>query len=307
MTASFSELEVANMRLAVEQGRKAFDVREVPVGCVFIHKPTGTVLAGAHNETNLTLNATRHAEFVAIDKILASPENKAGASIFAECELYVTVEPCVMCAAALRMLKIGKVYYGCGNDRFGGAGSIYNLHSDSGAFGFPCVSGLMKEEAIDLLREFYARGNPTAPPEKRARELKTADGDDSAHASSSRRNTAAATPAEQPKKSFRKKELTKRQRKELARQKAAEEKAAATEGTQPMETGPDGPEAEGKRKPEGGLVPSSGTSGHGGSPLSTEVQDQSAPPQTSPSCDEEPKPAQPKRPRLDPASQSSQP
>lgn len=60
----------------------------------------------------------------------------AGASVFAECDLYVTVEPCVMCAAALRLLRFRRVFYGCGNDRFGGCGSVLNVHAPLGLFGF---------------------------------------------------------------------------------------------------------------------------------------------------------------------------
>ncbi|PNW74793.1 hypothetical protein CHLRE_12g509600v5 [Chlamydomonas reinhardtii] len=105
----------------------------------------------------------------------ASGGSTTGAG-FDRCELYVTVEPCIMCAGALSLLGFRQVYYGCGNDRFGGCGSILPVNGEGcGACsgrpprgvhvgrGFPAQGGLFPEEAVELLREFYAAGNPAAP------------------------------------------------------------------------------------------------------------------------------------------------
>ena len=124
-------------------------------------------------------------------------------STFSECTLFVTVEPCIMCAAALRQVGIKEVYYGCSNDRFGGNGSIYKLHTDPPdrvlgkpertgdgqlAFtseirdskeslqrlrlmGYTSTGGVRREEAINVLKTFYSRGNPLAPENKRKRAL----------------------------------------------------------------------------------------------------------------------------------------
>jgi tRNA-specific adenosine deaminase 2 len=70
---------------------------------------------------------TRHAEFLAIAEALQSYPK----SVFAQVDLYVTVEPCVMCASLLRQYNIRQVYFGCANDRFGGNGSVLSLHSES--------------------------------------------------------------------------------------------------------------------------------------------------------------------------------
>mmetsp|Transcript_14460 Transcript_14460/g.16171 ORF Transcript_14460/g.16171 Transcript_14460/m.16171 type:complete len:196 (+) Transcript_14460:22-609(+) len=162
------------MGMALDMAREALQNQEVPVGCIFVHVngDQDQVLARAFNLTGLEANATRHCEFVAIDKILAEHD----ASIFPECELYVTCEPCVMCAAALRMLRIGRVYYGCANHRFGGCGSVLALNgvedsSHAGYPGYECVSGVRAEEAIEVFKQFYVRGNPNAPDEKRQRPL----------------------------------------------------------------------------------------------------------------------------------------
>jgi len=114
------------MRKALEEGEKGLELEEVPVGCVIVHK--STIIATGYNLTNHTRNATRHAEFVAIDKILLHSNGQFTADIFQECELYVTCEPCIMCASALLLLRIKIVYFGCRNERFGGCGSVLSLH-----------------------------------------------------------------------------------------------------------------------------------------------------------------------------------
>lgn len=78
------------------------------------------------NDTNRSLNGTRHAEFVAIEQILT----KHPLEILKETVLYVTVEPCIMCASALRQYGIKAVYFGCANERFGGTGGVMNIHSE---------------------------------------------------------------------------------------------------------------------------------------------------------------------------------
>ena len=73
-----------------------------------------------------------------------------------------------MCGWALRLLKVGKVYFGCKNPRFGGCGSVFALHEATGADGadYCCASGLMGDEAVKILKDFYGRGNPNGkwPP-----------------------------------------------------------------------------------------------------------------------------------------------
>ncbi|KAG5534536.1 hypothetical protein RHGRI_022603 [Rhododendron griersonianum] len=121
------------------------------------------------------MQATRHAEMEAID-ILLEQWHQNGLSAaevaekFAKCVLYVTCEPCIMCAAALSILGVKEVYYGCANDKFGGCGSILSLHSSSSEplisggevrqRGFKCTGGIMASEAVSLLRSFYEQGNP---------------------------------------------------------------------------------------------------------------------------------------------------
>ncbi|GER37228.1 tRNA-specific adenosine deaminase [Striga asiatica] len=149
---------VAFMKLALEQAKLAMDSLEVPVGCVIVEDQK--VISSGRNRTTETRNATRHAEMEAID-VLLDQWRKNGMTRekvtlnFSRCTLYVT--------------WIKEVFYGCGNDKFGGCGSILSLHTggtgkltSNGAFRkeFKCTGGIMATEAINLLRSFYEQGNP---------------------------------------------------------------------------------------------------------------------------------------------------
>ena len=143
---------------------------EVPVGCIIVYEEN--ILASGKNEVNETRNATRHAEIVAIDEVIkwCEKNDKNMEDVFKESELFVTVEPCIMCAAALRQVGIRKVVFGCRNDRFGGCGSILDVHCDSLPGLGPtldCVGGVMSDKAVNLLKEFYRGENTNAPALKR--------------------------------------------------------------------------------------------------------------------------------------------
>ncbi|XP_050409904.1 tRNA-specific adenosine deaminase 2-like [Patella vulgata] len=158
------------MNRAMDLAREALKNKEVPVGCILVYKDQE--LAQGRNEVNETKNATRHAEIVAIEKVLkwCDENNKNSDEIFENITLYVTVEPCIMCAAALRQMKIPLVVYGCANDRFGGCKSILPVASDELPTLGPklvCISGLLAEEAVDILKEFYKGENLNAPEDKR--------------------------------------------------------------------------------------------------------------------------------------------
>lgn len=170
------------MQLALNEAKYAVECGEVPVGCVIVHKKSDhnvIVLASGSNKTNKTRNGTRHAEMVAIDNILLT--QGMNPKIFAECDLYVTCEPCIMCAAALGKVGIRSVYFGCKNDRFGGNGSIMSLHSNCKAGDispYPIHVGLLEEEAIDIFQQFYALENSRAPVSKRRKKTTGIHGSD---------------------------------------------------------------------------------------------------------------------------------
>eukprot|EP00761_Pharyngomonas_kirbyi_P011096 gb/GECH01011120.1/.p1 GENE.gb/GECH01011120.1/~~gb/GECH01011120.1/.p1 ORF type:complete len:150 (+),score=30.90 gb/GECH01011120.1/:1-450(+) len=140
------------------------------VGCVIIYN-NKEIIGKGHNKTCEKYNATRHAEFEAIDEILI--DKKWNRSIFHHCVLYVTCEPCIMCASALQLLGIQRVVYGCGNDRFGGCGSILSIHKieslSNQSRPYLVSKGLQEDKAIELFKDFYATENPSAPEKKRKR------------------------------------------------------------------------------------------------------------------------------------------
>ncbi|KAL8798823.1 MAG: hypothetical protein Q9182_006367 [Xanthomendoza sp. 2 TL-2023] len=169
-TADNVKCRLGYMREALKQAEIALETDETPVGCVLVHQDR--IIGRGMNDTNRSLNGTRHAEFQAIGQVLRTHPP----SVFRDCTLYVTVEPCIMCASALRQLNIRAVYFGCANERFGGTGGVLSVHSDPGV-DRPLAThgGLLREEAILLLRRFYVQENKKAPDPraKKTRELKT--------------------------------------------------------------------------------------------------------------------------------------
>lgn len=117
------------MEAAMQMARDALESSEVPVGCLMVYNDE--VVGKGRNEVNQTKNATRHAELVAIDQALAwcRRNGRDSSEVFERAVLYVTVEPCIMCAAALRLVKVPLVVYGCQNERFGGCGSVLDIAS----------------------------------------------------------------------------------------------------------------------------------------------------------------------------------
>lgn len=156
------------MKMAIEQAELALTESEVPVGCVIVDDERNVIARGC-NKTNVSFNGTQHAEIVAMTKLFEV--DKVSPDLMPRCTLYVTCEPCIMCASALSRVKIGRVVFGCFNDRFGGNGSILSVHCDETIAGskYPITHGVMKDEAIGVFRQFYDTENRRAPEPKRRR------------------------------------------------------------------------------------------------------------------------------------------
>lgn len=162
------------MKEALNVAKKAINLKEVPVGCVIVHNDE-IIIGRGHNLTNYLKNPIRHAEFEAIDEAFKwCKENSfEWNEIFPKAVLYVTVEPCIMCASALRQVNLINCVYGCSNDRFGGCGSVLNLastqtdHQDlNQGSSLNVIKGICEEPAIKLLQSFYSCENPFAPEPK---------------------------------------------------------------------------------------------------------------------------------------------
>jgi len=137
----------AFMREALHEAKLAGRAGEVPVGAVIVYE--GEIIAKAHNERELLGDPTAHAEVLAIRRAA----KKLGRRRLSGCTLYVTLEPCPMCAGAIVMSEMEEVYYGAADAQAGCAGSVYALTEDP-AFGkkIPCSGGLLElpcREAID--------------------------------------------------------------------------------------------------------------------------------------------------------------
>jgi len=165
------------MQKALDMAQEALEHEEVPVGCVFVRD--GHMIAQARNRTNELANATRHAELEAIDEILQKippKDTRFGTAPHAgppddnpmlRTTLYVTIEPCLMCASALRQIGIQRVVFGAGNERFGGNGTVLPIHASRELPYNPpyeSVGGYLREEAIMILRRFYMTENVKGTP-----------------------------------------------------------------------------------------------------------------------------------------------
>ncbi|KAH9525428.1 tRNA-specific adenosine deaminase 2 [Bulinus truncatus] len=171
-----NSIHVSWMYKALEIAEKSLLAQEVPVGCIIVYKDQ--IIADGGNEVNETKNATRHAEIIAIEKVreICRKDGLGEKDVFSSSALYVTVEPCIMCAAALRLMGVPLVVYGCANERFGGCGSILNIASDrsisehSGSC-FDVIGNILADKAIDLLKNFYKGENVNAPDNKRKKKI----------------------------------------------------------------------------------------------------------------------------------------
>ena len=133
----------AYMQQAFDQGEEALAVAEVPVGCVFV--ADDAVIAVGRNYVNAEKNATRHAEMVAMDRIVAEHGVARATELLRRAELYVTCEPCIMCASALAQMGVPRIWFGCRNDRFGGCGTVLDsyglsLHPRGGKSAAPAAA-----------------------------------------------------------------------------------------------------------------------------------------------------------------------
>lgn len=138
------------MKLALKEAQKAYDKKEIPVGAVIVKD--GKVIARAHNLKEIKNDTTKHAEMLAIQKA----SKKLGCWRLEDCEMYVTLEPCSMCAGALIQSRIKKVYVGTMDYKTGACGSVLNLLKD---FKFnhnvKVETGILAEDCEKILKDFF--------------------------------------------------------------------------------------------------------------------------------------------------------
>lgn len=138
------------MKEALKEAKKAYKKLEVPVGAVIVKD--GQIIARAHNQKETKFDTTKHAEILAIQKA----SKKLNSWRLIDCDMYVTLEPCSMCAGAIINSRIRKVYIGAPDEKTGAVGSVLNLFTDY-KFNHNVLyeKGLLENECRELLQDFF--------------------------------------------------------------------------------------------------------------------------------------------------------
>jgi tRNA(adenine34) deaminase len=151
ISAGFFPRDEYFMRLALREAERALDHDDVPIGAVIVHD--GEVIAAARNERELRRDPTAHAEVLALRDASA----RLATWRLLDTVLYVTLEPCAMCAGAIVLGRVPRVVYAADDLKAGAAGSVFDVLSEPRLNHRPVVArGLLAEEAADLLRAFFA-------------------------------------------------------------------------------------------------------------------------------------------------------
>ena len=139
--------DIEYMKMALVEAQKAFDKDEVPIGAIVVCK--GRIIARAHNLTEMLNDVTAHAEMQAI----TAAANFLGGKYLADCTLYVTVEPCVMCAGAIAWSQMGRLVFGAADEKRG-----YQRYAPQALHPKTVVvQGLLEEECASLMKDFFKK------------------------------------------------------------------------------------------------------------------------------------------------------
>jgi len=138
------------MKEALKEARKAYEKGEVPVGAVIVRR--NEIIARGHNLRETGKSPLAHAEIIAIEKAA----QRLGGWRLTESQIYVTIEPCVMCAGAILQARIDEVFIGAMDKKAGGAGSVYDLLGDGLLCHVPrVVKGVLEDECSAIMKEFF--------------------------------------------------------------------------------------------------------------------------------------------------------
>jgi tRNA(adenine34) deaminase len=140
------------MRLALREAQKALEIQEVPVGAVIVHE--GQIIAKAHNQRELLRDPTAHAEMIAITQAASHLQSWR----LDKTVMYVTLEPCPMCAGAIVLARIPELVFGACDPKTGAAGSLMNIVQDARLnHRVNLTTGVLEEECGAILRDFFTR------------------------------------------------------------------------------------------------------------------------------------------------------
>lgn len=146
------------MKLSLQQASSLLSnqISDVPIGAIFIDLKTEEIIASACNTPSNSLNPTQHAEINAINSIYEKYSTEAKNKLN-NCICIVTIEPCIMCCAALQLSGVKKIIYGSSNKKFGGHLGVLNVNNWIKELDIK--TGVLQEEAVELLRKFYKNPN----------------------------------------------------------------------------------------------------------------------------------------------------
>ncbi len=138
------------MKEALIEAQKAYEIREVPIGAVVVRN--GEIIGRGHNQRETSKRAIAHAEILAIDDACKSLNGWR----LIDCDLYVTLEPCIMCGGAIYQSRIGRLIYGANDIKSGAFGSLYDLSLDNRLnHQVQKISGVLEQECSILLKQFF--------------------------------------------------------------------------------------------------------------------------------------------------------
>ena len=145
-----NELDEKYMRLAIEQAQIAQEKGDVPIGSVIVYR--NQIIGKAYNQREQLKDPTAHAEIIALTQAAAFLESWR----LHDCTIYVTLEPCPMCAGALVLARLDRLVYGCDDPKAGACGSLYNIVQDDRLnHRLEITSGVLADECSKLLQDFF--------------------------------------------------------------------------------------------------------------------------------------------------------
>ena len=144
-------LDERYMQEAIREAGKAFDSNEVPVGAVIVYK--GKIIGKAHNQIKLLKDPTAHAEMIALTQAAAYLGNER----LLDTTVYVTIEPCTMCAGAMILGRVKRLVFGATDDKTGAFGSVLDTNKLKLNHRIAMTKGVMKDECAAILKEFFRR------------------------------------------------------------------------------------------------------------------------------------------------------
>jgi len=148
----FDELKYRFMSAALQEAEEALEHDEVPVGAVVVFEDK--IIGRGYNQVEKLKDATAHAEMIAI----TAAENHLGDWRLTDCDIYITVEPCLMCTGAILSSRIKRIYFSAFDPKFGACGSVYNVAQEGKVnHKVEVFSGILEQESILLLQEFFKK------------------------------------------------------------------------------------------------------------------------------------------------------